>query len=146
MIRFAFLLPLTLGLSACDGMTPIDAPTKADAPATPLGKERASPDDRVSCALGGATIFTDRCSVETRTDEIGLVLIIRHPDGGFRRLRVTTDGTGLMVADGAEKAKIRLIESQDDDGKSAAGRQIEVSVADERYILRATIQPKAANR
>jgi hypothetical protein len=64
----------------------------------------------------------------------GAILTLRHPDGGFRRFRIVTDGRGLAPADGAEKAKITLI----------ADKRIEVTVGEDRYRLPATVEaPKS---
>jgi len=62
-------------------------------------------------------------------------MIVRHPDGGFRRFRVLTDGRGLEAADGAEKAKISIVEND----------KILVSVGPDKYIMpaRMKVPPKA---
>lgn len=68
------------------------------------------------------------CQVErTQTDQ-GLVLTIRHPDGGFRRLRVVEDGRGLVAADGAEAARVTLVNED----------EIEVVIGKDHYRLPAT--------
>jgi len=51
-----------------------------------------------------------------------LFLIVRHPDGSFRRFEVLKDGHGLSVADGAEPAAL-----------SMAGNELEVAVGLDRY-------------
>ena len=58
------------------------------------------------------------------------VLTIRHPDGGFRRLRITADGRGVIAADGAEPARVSVIGPAD----------IEVAVGGDRYRLPATVK------
>ncbi len=73
--------------------------TSADQPAKPpAGAET------IACATGGTDKFDGVCWVERRAD----VVIVRHPDGGFRRFTVLTDGRGLEPADGADKAASRL--------------------------------------
>lgn len=84
----------------------------------------------VPCALAGAVSFAASCMVD-RADAAGLVVLtMRHPDGGFRRLLVTQDGRGVTAADGADPATVAVI----------AGNLIEVSIADDRYRLPATIR------
>ena len=58
------------------------------------------------------------------------MLVIHHPDGGFRRLLVTTDGRGVVTADGSDQASVAVI----DPGT------IEVAVGDDRYRLPATVK------
>ena len=58
------------------------------------------------------------------------MLVIHHPDGGFRRFRVLTDGHGLEAADGFDKAQISIVE----DGR------ILVSVGPDQYLLPAQIR------
>jgi len=85
----------------------------------------------VPCALGGAKAFKPDCAVErTVAGNDGLMLVMHHPDGGFRRLLVTTDGRGVVTADGSEEAHVAVI----DPGT------IEVTVGDDRYHLPATVK------
>jgi|SRR5687768_5085603 hypothetical protein len=87
------------------------------------------PDDEnlVECALSGSTAFARDCAVERWRDGNGAFLVVRHPDGGFRRFQVLEDG-GLTTADGAEAARVAPREGG-----------IEVAVAADRYRLPATI-------
>lgn len=64
--------------------------------------------ERIACALGGAAEFSDSCLVEQSQQDDRKVLVVRHPDGAFRRFDVLTDGHGLAVTDGAEQARLRL--------------------------------------
>ena len=82
----------------------------------------------IGCALDGAGAFDVQCQVQRVTTKEGLQLVVRHPDGGFRRFDVLTDGRGLATADGAEVAQIAVF----DDG-------IDVTVGNDRYRLPATI-------
>lgn len=86
--------------------------------------------ERVECAVAGATDFANVCAIDRSQDANGLMLTIRHPDGGFRRLRVTQDGRGVVSADGAEPAQVSV----------AGDKRIEVSVAGDRYRLPATVK------
>ena len=90
--------------------------------------------DRIACAVAGASAFTRACLVERSTGSGGLLLTLRHPDGGFRRLQVTTDGRGVIAADGAETAGVAATNK----------KQIEVNLGGDRYRLPATIKPGSA--
>ena len=84
----------------------------------------------ISCAVSGATVFAARCHVEQSPSKDGLILTLRHPDGGFRRLLVVRDGRGVIAADGADKAVVTPI----------AGNMIEVSLSGDTYRLPATVR------
>ena len=86
--------------------------------------------DRIECALAGATGFERACTVERAAGAEGLTLTIRSPDGGFRRLLVTKDGSGVVAADGADPALVSVV----------AGNRIEVALAGDRYRLPATVK------
>ena len=78
--------------------------------------------EAIACALGGEEKFASACRVERSLAGGTLYLIVRHPDGAFRRFEVLKDGRGLSVADGAEPAVI-----------SMAGEDLEVAVGLDRY-------------
>jgi hypothetical protein len=90
-------------------------------PSTANKVEQAKAADRIDCAIGAAADFSDGCAIE-RTD--GTSLILRHKDGGFRRLTLETDGT-IDTADGAETLTVRTL----GDGRS------EIAVGTDRYRL-----------
>ena len=91
----------------------------------------AAPDaDRIDCALAGAADFAKDCSVERNAGSDGVELILRHRDGGFRRLLITDDGRGVIAADGAQAAAVAII----------PGNAIEVTLGGDRYRLPATIK------
>ena len=90
--------------------------------------QAADPDDLIECAVAGATAFARDCLVEQSEVDGAPILVVRHPDGGFRRFEVTSDGTGVATADGAQPAEVTLRE----DG-------IEVAVGTDRYRFPATI-------
>jgi hypothetical protein len=108
MKRLAALLPL---LSACGG------PPAARA------------EERIECAVDGAAAFERVCTLE-RTGGPDVLLTLRGPSGGFRRLVTTRDGRGVMAADGAEPAAVTVV------GKGL----IEVSIGSDRYRLPAQIR------
>jgi hypothetical protein len=90
-------------------------------------------DDFIECAVGGMTAFALDCAVERSEQDGTLFLVVRHPDGAFRRFEVLADGLGLAAADGAEPARVSTIE----DG-------IEVAVGADRYRFPATIRGDGA--
>lgn len=87
----------------------------------------------VPCALAGKAVFTQNCTVERTVSGDGLALVIHHPDGGFRRLLVTTDGRGVVTADGADQAAVSIVDPS----------TIEVSIGEDRYRLPATVKGQA---
>jgi hypothetical protein len=91
---------------------------------------QAAETQRIECALAGATAFRADCTVERIASAEGRILVIGRTDGGFRRFRVTSDGRGIIAADGAEPAEVRVV----GDG------QIEVRVANDRYRPPATVR------
>ncbi|WP_408591486.1 hypothetical protein [Novosphingobium sp.] len=84
----------------------------------------------IDCALGESHPFLGECRVEVA----GRVLVVHHPDGGFRRFQRVDDGRGVIVADGAEPAKVRWI----------SGGILEVAVGQDRYRFPATVRPDDA--
>lgn len=94
------------------------------------GEKKAAEDGRIECAAEGAAAFQRICTMERIQGPDGASLIIRHPSGGFRRLLVTTDGRGVVAADGADQASVSIVS----DGL------IEVSLAGDRYRLPATVK------
>ena len=102
-------LPLLAALAACSGTSDGEDP-----PVGPM----------VECALAGAVEFSPDCTMERATEEGLSLLIVRHPDGGFRRFELGVPGRGVVVADGADEAVI-----------TPGQGMIEVQVADDRYRL-----------
>ena len=101
---------------------------KSDAPAVAQGGEH------ISCAVSGAKSFSDTCAVDRIDADGKLTLVVRHPDGAFRRFAVVTDGRGLVVADGAEQARTKI-----------EGDQLAVSVAGDRYLFPAKVKSTVAD-
>ncbi|MEP6786322.1 MAG: hypothetical protein ABI898_11360 [Sphingomonadales bacterium] len=81
----------------------------------------AAPDDRIECAVDGAADFTKSCAVER---SVGSLLVLRHKDGGFRRIDLAQDGT-ISAADG----------SDDPDGKPLPDGRFELVIGGDRYRL-----------
>lgn len=126
---FSGLTALLL-VTACSG----DPDNEVLAEAEERAAANAPDDGRIECAVSGETNFTRGCETERLSGESGTTLIIRHPDGGFRRFNVLTDGRGLEAADGSEKAKIEIVES----GK------IRISVGADIYIMPAKVKSSSA--
>ncbi len=120
-------LALAQGLWACGREQP--ANNQALAKVEAQARADAAEDGRILCAQGGATLARN-CTIEQTQGQGGLLLTVRHPDGAFHRLLVTTDGRGVVAADGAEVAKVTVVGT---DG-------IEVALGGDRYRLPATIK------
>ncbi|WP_294079517.1 hypothetical protein [Sphingomonas sp.] len=117
-----------LALAGCDQR---QVKTKAEQVQIKRGEEaRAAAEGRIPCAVGGKGAFDLVCTIDRAHTQDGLILTIRYPDGGFHRLRVTTDGRGVVAADGAREAVVSVIDKD----------AIEVAIEDARYRLPATIK------
>lgn len=92
--------------------------------------------ERIECALGEGAQMAADCFVERSVMAGARVLTVRHPGGGFRRFEQVDDGRGLIVADGADDAKLNFTDDV-----------LEVTVANDRYrfpaALNKTTQPNA---
>jgi hypothetical protein len=127
--KFVVLIACALSLAACGGNEAEDL-QNAESDAA----EQAALDGKVECALAGSATFERTCTTEQIAASDGKILVIRHPDGGFRRFDILTDGRGLAPADGFDETKITLL----NDG------MIEVSSGDDKYRLPAQIKGKDA--
>lgn len=121
MPNFFLVMLLAVSLTACRGAADNAALAEAEAKA---GAEAAA-NGRVSCAMGGAQLFDRKCTMDRMTSSDGPILIVGHADKGFRRLLITTDGRGVISADGAEAATVTVINAD----------MIEVAVANDRFRL-----------
>lgn len=130
-IRIAPLAMAMLSLAACGDSTPAKAPI---AEAEERQRAHAEADGRIECAVGEGTAMRRDCTVEQIYDGERTLLTVRRPDGGFHRFVVTSDGTGVAAADGAEEAVVRIV------GDGA----IEVAIADARYRLPARMDAAQA--
>jgi hypothetical protein len=96
--------------------------------------EDAALGGKIECALAGSTDFNRKCTTERVSGADGQMLIVRHPDGGFRRFKILTDGRGLLPADGIDPDfKIKVL----------ANGMIEVRSVDDTYRLPAAIKSAA---
>lgn len=94
-------------------------------------QRRAAEDEGLILCARGDEPLRRGCTVDRTQDDRGLILTIRHGDGGFHRLLVTRDGRGVVAADGAEQARVAIVDPQ----------SIEVKIGTDRYRLPATIAP-----
>jgi len=121
MKRAFFLLALTV--AGCS-----DAPTREAEASAPT--RNVPPDNRIDCRIGPDAQFERSCTFEREEGPQGVTLTVRKPDGGFRRLRVVTDGRGVVAADGAEPAQVTVMDD----------RRIEVAIGEDRFRLPATVR------
>ena len=87
-------------------------------------------DNRIECRLANSPQFDRFCTIEFGESEQGRTLVVRRPDGGFRRLIVTRDGRGVAAADGAETAQVTLIDDE----------RIEVAIGGDTFRHPATVR------
>ena len=114
------VLPLLL-LAGCDS-----APDNAKLAETEAKQSRdAANDGRIECALEGAKLFDRTCTVQEMNGEGGTILVVGRGDVGYRRLQITTDGRGVVSADGSEPATVTII------GEG----MIEVAIGADKYRL-----------
>jgi hypothetical protein len=92
------LAAILLSLGACGSN---EAAEPGDAPASEPVATQA-----IECALQGAETFSEECTVERQGEGVGAILVVRHPDGGFRRFEVLADQRGLGPADGAAVSRM----------------------------------------
>lgn len=85
----------------------------------------AANNGRIECSLEGAKLFDRTCTVEEMTGENGTVLVVGRSDVGYRRLLITTDGRGVVSADGSLPAEVKII----------GNGSIEVAIGPDRYRL-----------
>ena len=97
---------LLAALGACDGAPDGD-------------RESSVP---VACALQGAGEFASRCSLVRMGEGEDRAIVMRHPDGGFRKLAPADTPAGLVERDGAQRAM-----------SWREGNAIVLQIGDDRY-------------
>jgi|GEM_PF-333840 len=123
------LLAMPVFLAACQPSDGDDVPDPAELAKEPVDYDF---DDEIECALNGGQEFSPFCRVQrVKQDDGSMVLVVRHPDGGFRRFLVLTDGRGLEAADGSEEAASAVV-----DGR------LDITVGQDRYRFPATVKAK----
>ncbi|MBC2777645.1 hypothetical protein [Parasphingopyxis marina] len=128
-MRISSALLVTVSLAACGTADPA-ANNEALLESEAQTRSELAESGRVYCAVNGGEGFRPECQIERTQGSEGLVLTMRHPDGGFRRLLVTNDGRGLIAADGSEPAIVTPVSE----------REVEVSIGFDRYRLPATVR------
>lgn len=93
------------------------------ATACSAGGEPPPAGDAIACALARAQDLADSCVVERVHENGSEILVIHHPDGGFRRLIVLPSGS-LIAADGADQAVV-----------SEEQQQLAVTLGQDRYRI-----------
>jgi hypothetical protein len=78
--------------------------------------------ERIECAIGPGGEFGPDCLVEKAESDGVQLLVVRHPDGGFRRFEKLGDGRGLRVMDGSDEARLSFTDNV-----------LEVTVGDDAY-------------
>jgi len=121
-IASAFLLAVLASCGGDDARTSDQAGKDAADQAARAGK--------IECALAGSDAFELVCTTEQISASDGTTLVIRHPDGGFRRFNILTDGRGLAPADGFDETRIRVLDDS----------SIELSSGDDKYRLPAQVE------
>ena len=101
---------------------------------SPQATATADEDNRVDCALAGAATFARVCVAEwgPRWNGGSNEVVVRHPDGSFRRLIAYDDGRGFVAADGADKAEV-----------STQDQATVVAIDNDRYRFPARLVPDA---
>ncbi|QCB54944.1 hypothetical protein E5675_11185 [Sphingopyxis sp. PAMC25046] len=121
MKRFGGVLLTLIALAGCDR-----APDNGDlAEAEARGSREAAKNGRIECALEGAKLFDRTCTVDEMSGADGTILVVGRANVGYRRLQITTDGRGVVSADGAEPAKVNIV----------GNNMIEVAIGHDRYRL-----------
>ncbi|WP_374942857.1 hypothetical protein [Sphingomonas sp.] len=131
-ISSRILLAPLIVLAGC-GEVRTDQATLAQAEAQQ--RAEAEDDGRILCAQGSGP-FARTCTLERERRMEGLALTLRRVDGSFRRLLVTRDGRGVIAADGAEPARVHIVDAN----------RIDVALGDDRYRLPATVRGANAAR
>jgi hypothetical protein len=110
-VRGASLVTLALLAGACS-KAPSDAAPKV-----------AAGDEHIECALGPGMGFVRDCAIERAREGDVYKMIVRHPDGGFRRFEVGADNT-ITASDGADAVQVVL-----------NGAVAEVTAGEDRYRI-----------
>lgn len=90
MISLRLPLSIVLAASAFGGCSADVSPDVAEQGGQP-----------VECALGNSADFRHGCRLVEIAGKGATYFIVRHPDGGFRRLELADSETGFVAGDGA---------------------------------------------
>lgn len=74
----------------------------------------ALPGEAVECALGPGAQLSPDCTLEREEEEgqAEIRVVIHHPGGGFRRIRLDAETLGVTPADGAERATAQMVDEE----------------------------------
>jgi hypothetical protein len=78
----------------------------------------------IYCARAGSNGFKADCRLERTAIAGQPVFVVRHPDGGFRRLQASKDGLHLDAVDGADASQ-----------SARKGDRWEVILGGDRYVI-----------
>jgi hypothetical protein len=121
MKKFGGALLTLIALAGCDR-----APDNGDlAEAEARGSREAAEHGRIECALEGAKLFDRTCTVDEMSGADVTILVVGRANVGYRRLQITTDGRGVVSADGSEPAKVSIV----------GNNMIEIAIGHDRYRL-----------
>jgi hypothetical protein len=124
-LRISSAVLAILALAACSkGNDPRKVVQVAADGSTEAVPEAVASPPGVPCALAGAKEFKQDCLIERSSKGGKQFVVVRHPDGGFRRLVVIDGGKRYASADGAESAEV-----------VANGKEVEVTVEDDHYLF-----------
>ena len=90
--------------------------------------------EHIACALAGAQQFAPVCAIErlAKAQDGDDVVVVRHPDGGFRRFVLIDGGTRIATADGVDEVQAAKV-----------GPDLEVTVGQDRYRFPSAPKPDA---
>ncbi len=100
-LRISSAVLLAGALAACSPEPQTAAPGASGLSAD-SAETAASGPQAVPCALAGAKQFKDECQFERTSQDGKPAVILRHPDGGFRRL-AELDGGKRYAATGRRR-------------------------------------------
>ena len=129
-LRISSAVAFLSALAACSSGT--SASDEASAAAGQTQQGAAGAVISVPCALAGAKGYTDVCAIERASLDGKVLLTLRHPDGGFRRLIELDGGRRFAAADGSAEVAIE-----------ANGQEIEVTLGEDHYLFPAATVPSA---
>lgn len=74
----------------------------------------ALPGEVVECALGLGAQLSPACTLEREEagEQKEMRVVIHHPGGGFRRIRLDAETLGVTPADGAERAAAQIVDEE----------------------------------
>lgn len=112
---------LSLMLAGCGG--PSENVVSANVQEVGSDLPAEPPAERVACAQADDD-YRPVCTIERLATHDGTIVTVRHPDGGFRRLRLRGNGS-VVAADGAVSPTVI----------ARSDANIDVAIGDMRYRL-----------